>query len=46
MSESTSLCRDDVTPPRRSPIAMDVSAFRAVGHQLVDQLAGLLDAVA
>ena len=45
MSESTSLCRDDVTPPRRSPIAMDVSAFRAVGHQLVDQLAGLLDAV-
>src|SRR3954447_24500463 len=30
---------------RQVPLAMDAETFRAVGHRLVDQLAGLLDAV-
>ena len=30
---------------RRSALAMDASVFRALGHQLVDQLAALLDSV-
>ena len=30
---------------RRSALAMDASVFRALGHQLVDQLATLLDSV-
>jgi aromatic-L-amino-acid/L-tryptophan decarboxylase len=45
MGNSVSTCRDDVRQQRRSPIAMDASVFRALGHQLVDQLAGLLNAV-
>src|SRR5215203_3301508 len=30
---------------RQVPLAMDAGTFRALGHRLVDQLAGLLDAV-
>lgn len=30
---------------RHSPLAMDAETFRALGHQLVDQVAGLLDAI-
>ena len=30
---------------RDAPLAMDAEAFRAIGHQLVDQLAGLLDSI-
>jgi glutamate/tyrosine decarboxylase-like PLP-dependent enzyme len=30
---------------RRAPIAMDAATFRALGHQLVDQLAALIDTV-
>ena len=30
---------------RDAPLAMDGEAFRAVGHRLVDQIAGLLDSV-
>ena len=30
---------------RHSPLAMDAAMFRALGHQLVDQLAGLLESV-
>src|SRR5918994_2357375 len=30
---------------RDAPLAMDAEAFRAVGHQLVDQLAGLIESV-
>jgi len=32
-------------PPRTAPLTMDAAAFRAHGHALVDQIAGLLDAV-
>ena len=31
--------------PRQAPLALDAEAFRALGHALVDQLAGLLAAV-
>jgi aromatic-L-amino-acid/L-tryptophan decarboxylase len=37
--------RDDLVPLRHSPLAMEASEFRSVGHQLVDQLASLLDSV-
>src|SRR5215218_3757205 len=30
---------------RDAPLAIDAEAFRAIGHQLVDQIAGLLDSV-
>ena len=30
---------------RDAPLAMDAETFRAIGHQLVDQIAGLLDSV-
>jgi len=30
---------------RQAPLAMDADTFRALGHQLVDQLAGLLEAI-
>jgi glutamate/tyrosine decarboxylase-like PLP-dependent enzyme len=33
------------TSPRQAPLALDAEAFRALGHALVDQLAGLLAAV-
>ena len=29
--------------PRQAPLAMDADTFRALGHQLVDQLASALD---
>ena len=35
----------DLTPRRHAAIAMDAATFRALGHQLVDQLATLMDAV-
>jgi aromatic-L-amino-acid/L-tryptophan decarboxylase len=35
----------DNHPARRAPLAMDAATFRALGHQLVDQVAELLDAV-
>jgi aromatic-L-amino-acid decarboxylase len=31
--------------PRRAPIAMDASAFRALGHRLVDQIADAIAAI-
>src|SRR5215208_5317261 len=31
--------------PRRAGLAMDAETFRDLGHRLVDQLAGLLDAI-
>ena len=31
--------------PRDAPLALDAEAFRALGHALVDQIAGLLAAV-
>jgi len=40
-----SIDRDDVTSRRHSALAMDASVFRSLGHQLVDQLASLLDGV-
>jgi hypothetical protein len=30
---------------RQSPLAMDSATFRALGHRLIDQLAGLLESV-
>ena len=30
---------------RRTPIELDPNEFRAIGHQLVDDLAGLLETV-
>ena len=34
-----------LTPPRHAPLAMDAATFRTLGHQLVDQLAILLEAI-
>ena len=34
-----------VSPTRTAPVAMDAETFRRLGHQLVDQLAGCLDAI-
>ncbi len=33
------------TPGRKAALTMDATTFRALGHRLVDQLAGLLEAV-
>src|SRR5215203_3564524 len=35
----------DLTPRRHAPLAMDAATFRVLGHQLVDQLASLIDDV-
>src|SRR5258706_4268999 len=37
--------RVDGTTMRQSALGMDAEAFRALGHRLVDQLAGYLDAI-
>ena len=36
---------EDCNSARRAPLAMDAATFRNLGHRLVDQLAGYLDAV-
>ena len=35
----------DRSTPREAPLAMDAATFRALGHQLVDQLAERIAAV-
>jgi aromatic-L-amino-acid decarboxylase len=45
MTNLTPAAAADVPSRRRAPIAMDAATFRRLGHQMVDQLAGLMDAV-